>query len=227
MTHLEQELNQLKTDLFEMWTLVLKQVKSSREALFSFDKELAGEIRYKERIVDAFELKLDRDCENLIALHTPVAVDLRLTLAVFKINSSLERIADFAKGISSFILSCKKEKINPELIEVTRLEETFAHAIEMLSDAKKALKTENSRVATQIFVKDDFLDEMNEKATAIIAQYIPSHPDEIEEALGIYSIIKKLERIGDHCNNMAEEIVFYLDAKVLKHGGLQDDEETE
>ncbi|MDP4185431.1 MAG: phosphate signaling complex protein PhoU [Bacteroidota bacterium] len=220
MTHLEQELTQLRSDLFEMWSLVLKQVKSSRDALINFDKDIAAEIRYKEKMVDAFELKLDRDCENLIALHTPVAVDLRLTLAVLKINTNLERIADFAKSIASFVLYCNKESLNPELLQVTQIRDIFDNAIDMLSETRKALKHENSKMAIQTFVKDDFLDEMNEKSTAIISEYIAKHPEESEEALTLYSIIKKLERIGDHCSNIAEEIVFYMDAKVLKHGGL-------
>jgi len=89
----------------------------------------------------------------------------------------------------------------------------------MLTDAKKAFEHENARMAISIFSQDDFLDDVHKNSNKIIADYIRKHPDEIEEALNMYSIIRRIERIGDHCNNIAEEIVFYLEAKVLKHSG--------
>ena len=86
MTHLDTELIKLKQQLFEMWSLVISQVETSREALLNVDKGAAAEVAFKERMVDTYELKLDRDCENIIALYNPVASDLRLTLAILKIN---------------------------------------------------------------------------------------------------------------------------------------------
>jgi phosphate transport system protein len=219
MTHLDTELLKVKQQLFEMWALVISQVETSREALNNYDKGAAAEVAFKERMVDTYELKLDRDCENIIALHTPVATDLRLTLAILKINTDLERIGDFARGIARFVKKCPKESINPELLKVCQFDDLIKNAIEMLTDAKMALEHENSRMAVSIFSHDDFLDDVHRHSNKIIGDYIRSHPDEIDEALNMHSIIRKIERIGDHCNNIAEEIVFYLEAKVLKHSG--------
>ena len=222
MTHLEIELNKLKEELNEMWSLVLSQLKSADEALHNFDKGLAAEVVFKEKMVDVYDLKIDRDCEHIIALYNPVAVDLRLTIAVLKINADLERIADFARGIVRFVKKCKKPSLNPELLRVLDLKDAFDNAVNMLEGTQKAFNNENSRMAMATFAKDDFLDELHKKSVQIIGEYIKTHPEEIEDCLNIFSIMRKLERVGDHCNNIAEEIIFYLDAKVLKHGGLKE-----
>lgn len=219
MTQLDTELIKLKQNLFDMWSLVISQVETSREALINLDKGAASEIAFKEKMVDSFELKLDRDCENIIALYNPVATDLRLTLAIFKINSDLERIGDFARGIARFVKKCPKDNLNPELLKVTQIDDLIKNAIEMLTDAKKSFEHENARMAVSIFSHDDFLDDVHRHSNKIIADYIKKHPDEIDEALNMHSIIRKIERIGDHCSNIAEEIVFYIEAKVLKHSG--------
>lgn len=219
MVHLDNEFAKLKMQLFEMWSLVISQVELAREALINFDKGAAAEIAFKEKMVDTYELKLDRDCENIIALNNPVASDLRLTLAILKINTDLERIGDFARGIAKFVKRCPKESINPELLKACQFDDLIKNAIEMLTDAKRALENENSRMAVSIFSHDEFLDDIHKHSNKIIAEYIRKHPDEIDEALNMHSIIRKVERIGDHCSNIAEEIVFYIDAKVLKHSG--------
>ncbi|MFM7900877.1 MAG: phosphate signaling complex PhoU family protein, partial [Bacteroidota bacterium] len=105
MTHLDIELKNLKADMNEMFDLVGSQMAKALKSLRDFDKDLAREVRVNEKRVNAFELKLDRDCENVIALFTPVAIDLRFVLACLKINSNLERIGDIAEGIAQFVLN--------------------------------------------------------------------------------------------------------------------------
>src|SRR4051812_1307458 len=104
MTQLEHEIQVIKAEVLSMWNLVESQMKKSRTAMIHFDRDLAREIVLKEKRVNAFELKLDRDCENIFALYCPVAVDLRFLLAVLKINNNLERIGDIAEGIAKYII---------------------------------------------------------------------------------------------------------------------------
>ena len=217
MTHLETELFNLRLELNEMWALVISQVKESREALLNFDKEAAAEILFKEKMVDVFELKLDRDCENIIALYNPLASDLRFTLAVIKIVLNLERIADFAKGIAKFVAKSPRETINPELLKISHAEELLTSALAMLTDAKTSLDKENSRMAVSIFAKDSLIDEITKESNKVIGDYILKNPQDVDEALNLHGIIRKIERMGDHCNNIAEDIVFYIEAKVLRH----------
>ena len=104
---IESELILLKKEIDEMWTLVYNQLDRAGEAVLTLDKELAQQVMVRERRVNAFELKIDSDVEDIIALYNPVAIDLRFVLAMLKINTNLERLGDFAEGIARFVLRCK------------------------------------------------------------------------------------------------------------------------
>ncbi len=217
MRHLDQELVMLRQDVIDMWKLVITQVSNAGEAILSFDKELAMKVSMREKKVDAYELKIDSFCENIIALHQPVAVDLRFVLAVFKINSNLERIADFAYGISRILISNPSVILDAELISETNLRDMFDKVNQMLLQGLDAFENEKTDFAAAIFSEDYQVDEINANAPKIIANYIQKNPERALECLHLMGAFRKIERMGDHCSNIAEEIFFYLDAKVLKH----------
>jgi phosphate transport system protein len=217
MRHLEQEINSLRQDIIEMWRLTVSQVYNSGEAILSFNKEQAMQVSMRERKVDAYELKIDTECENIIALYQPVAVDLRFVLAVLKINSNLERIADFAYGVSRVLIANPSLIVDAELITDSKLNDMIKQVNKMLGLALEAFESEKPQAAAAIFSEDYLVDEINKNAAHIIADYIKKNPDRTYECLELMSIFRKLERIGDHCSNIAEEIFFYTDAKVLKH----------
>lgn len=216
MTHLDTELQQLKSEITEMWSIVISQLKKTNEALITLDKDLARDVIIHEKRINAMELKIDRGCENIFALFNPVAVDLRFVLAVLKINNNLERTGDIAEGIAKFII-CTESHFDEKLLEITQVILMHEEAMAMLKDALKAFETEDTKMARKIFERDEMLDEINLKANSKIAYYIRSNPAQIEQALYILSTIRKLERIGDQSKNIAEEIIFYIEAKVLKH----------
>ena len=216
MTHLDTDLKQLKADMVEMFHMVSLQLTKAKNALISFDKDLALEVMEKERRVNSFELKLDRDCENIIALFNPVAVDLRFVLACLKINNNLERNGDIADGIARFVLKIKTEP-DKQLLQSTRLLEMFTLTIEMMQDVSLAFETEDTKLARSVFKKDAILDEINIDANNAVAEFIKGNNERINQSLYVLSTMRKLERIGDQCKNVAEEIIFYLEAKVLKH----------
>jgi len=217
MRHLEQELLVLRQDVIDMWKLVISQVANAGESVLSFDKELAQKVSMRERKVDAYELKIDSECENIIALYQPVAVDLRFVLAVLKINSNLERIADFAYGIARTFITNPTVILDAELITDVKLNVMINQVNMMLSQGLDAFENEKSDFAAAIFSEDYQVDEINVNAARIIADYIQKNPDRAYDCLQLIASIRKLERIGDHCSNIAEEIFFYIDAKVLKH----------
>lgn len=216
MSHLDIELQQLKAETIKMWTLVNLQLGKGKESLLKLDKDLAREIILSEKRVNAHELKLDRDCENIFALFNPVAVDLRFVLAVLKINNNLERTGDIAEGIAKFVINVDTN-FDKKLLEITRVVEMYEAAINMMDEVLDAFDKENTAIARKIFEQDELLDDINFKSSAVIAGYIREHPESIESALYLLSIIRKLERVGDQAKNMAEEIIFYVEAKVLKH----------
>jgi phosphate transport system protein len=216
MAHLDDELIHLKNETLEMWTLVHSQLKKALEALVKLDQDLAREVILTEKRVNAYELKIDRDCENIFALFTPVAVDLRYVLAVYTINNNLERIGDLADGIARFVVETENPFDGP-LLDNTQLLLMYEEAVEMVGILRTAFEMEDSKLARSIFKQDEILDEINLKANKIIAKYIRSNIDNTEQGLYALSIIRKLERVGDQCKNIAEEIIFYIEAKVLKH----------
>src|SRR5450432_3914203 len=143
MSQLAIELKELKTEVINMWNLVHSQVVKSNVAMINFDKNLAREVVSREKRVNGLELKIDRDCENIFALLTPVAVDLRFVLAVLKINSNLERIGDIAEGVARFVIDIEKN-VDSRLLEVTRIIEMFDLSIAILNDAASAFEAEDT-----------------------------------------------------------------------------------
>src|ERR1017187_7602496 len=216
MTQLETELQFLKNEVINMWGMVRSQLIKAKTSMLNFDKDLAREVVLKERRVNGAELKIDRDCENIFALLTPVAVDLRYVLAVLKINTNLERIGDIAEGIARFVVDTDNSFDN-NLLDITELLLMYEECISMIDILKKAFETEDTKLARSVFKQDEILDEININANQIVANYIRNNVDKTEQGLYAISIIRKLERAGDQCKNIAEEIIFYVEAKVLKH----------
>ena len=221
MSHLEIELHNLKADTIKMWSLVNSQLVKGKNSLIKLDKDLASEVILTERRVNAYELKIDRDCENIFALFNPVAVDLRFVLAILKINNSLERTGDIAAGIAKFVNSVDSN-FDKKLLEITRALEMFEAAIDMMEGVLEAFDKEDTSIARKVFRKDELLDEINIAANSAIAGHIKNNQENIEPALYLLSIIRKLERVGDQTKNIAEELIFYVEAKVLKHRTLKE-----
>jgi phosphate transport system protein len=216
LTPLDNEIQQLKLEVISMWEMVVSQLQKAEEALKNMDRDLAREVILTEKRVNAFELKIDRDCEDIIALFAPVAIDLRFVLAVLKINMNLERTGDIAEGIGKFVVDIPQD-FDVRLFEITRVLEMYQQGNEMIVDVMNAFEEEDTSLARKVFKKDDLLDEINKNAATIVADFIKDNPAKIESALYILSTIRKLERVGDQAKNMAEEIIFYSEAKVLKH----------
>src|ERR1700742_3667811 len=216
MTPIETEILALKKELINMWILVQSQLNKAKEAMVNFDKDLAREVLVKEKRVNSFELKIDRDVENIFALHCPVAIDLRFLLAALKINTNLERIGDIAAGVALYVVQ-SSVNFDAKALESTSLTRMFDEAINIFMDTRTAFEKEDTVLARSIFKRDDVLDTINENATETVGELIRSDLNGMTEALYILSIIRKLERVGDQAKNIAEEIIFYVEAKILKH----------
>lgn len=216
MTPLENEINGVKKELISMWILVQSQMNKAREAMVQFDKDLAREVLIKEKRVNSFELKIDRDVENIFALHCPVAIDLRFLLAALKINTNLERIGDIASGVAKYVVDASVN-FETTALESTSLIRMYDEAVNILMDTRTAFENEDTVLARSIFKRDDVLDAINDNAPITVAELIKADITSVNEALFILSIIRKLERVGDQSKNIAEEIIFYVEAKILKH----------
>lgn len=213
----EDELKTIRQEVLDMWSLVYDQMSNVCEAIPTVDKEKAWDVLIREKRVNAYELKLDCDIEDFLVLYNPVAVDMRFIVAMLKINTDLERIGDFAENIARFIIRQDGQRIDADLLEKTRLKEMADAVLDMLATAKTALENEDLTLANSLFEKDNLVDEINAASTKALAEYIGQHPEKAEFCLDFKGVFIRLERTGDHITNLAEEIVFYIDAVVLKH----------
>lgn len=217
MTHLQEALKELKEALADMAELVQSQIKKSICSLMDQDEDLANEVVFNEKRVNAMELTIDKDCENIFALLAPVAHDMRLVFATLKINADLERIGDYAEGIAQLVLLGKKQ-FDFKLVEDLKLKTMYDTAYTMLVDVTKAYCDNDSKLARSVFSKDLELNEINKAASEKVIEYCKSNIEKMNQALLLLSIVRKLERVGDHITNIAEEVIFFKEAKILKHG---------
>src|SRR5439155_11857874 len=153
MSQLQNELKSVKDEVIEMWKLVQSQLLKALSSLLNLDKDLAREVVMIEKRVNGAELKIDRDCEDILAIYCPVAVDLRFLLAVLKINTNLERIGDIAEGIAKMILDTK-EPFNQSLLDQTMVIEMYDECLQMVAEILNAFEKEDSAIARGIFRRD-------------------------------------------------------------------------
>jgi phosphate transport system protein len=216
MTHLDTELKTLKATVVSMWILVISQLEKAQKAIMQRDESMALEVKLNEKRVDAFELKLNMDCENILALFNPVAVDLRFVVAVLKINYNLERIGDYAKSISDYTTTMSK-KFDVKSYKMVGIPDMFELSFTMLNDALRAFENEDPQLLRSIFQLDKDMDKINDEAVKKICEWIQLNSKDARDALNLHSIVRKLERVGDQSKNIATEIIFHTEAKLLLH----------
>ena len=205
----------IKHSLTLMWQLVAKQISDARMAIINFDKQLANEVIVRERIVDNYELQIDKYCEQFTALQNPVAIDLRFVLAHLKMNSNLERIADLAEGLATYVVKYQSEAYGKERYHIADMIELVVRMLEL---AYQAYLSENSSLAMKLLVMDKDVDDKYSEAMEILAKDVTNKPyEQCREMMYLANTLRRIERMGDRCTNLAENIIFHLDAKQLKH----------
>lgn len=207
---------EIKEIVLEMFELVRNQVQDTRKAVLDFNHDLCREVLIQEKKVNALDLKIDKEAEKIMALYSPVAVDLRFIITALNINTFLERIGDNTQGICNYILSMDVP-FNKETLSQSLLLEQIDITLEMFDYIIDAYTEEDTSKAARVLTLDTKVDEINNKALDFIMSKISSDLDGMKNYLYLLSMIRKTERIGDLINNLAEETIFYIDAKVLKH----------
>lgn len=216
MVSLDIELQSLKEKLLEMMELVNSQLSRCKKALEDHDNDVAEEVVEKEKRVNAIELTIDKECENILALHNPVATDLRFVLSTLRICADLESIGDIAKGLAKTTRNHIR-KPHRNLLEKFRILKMLEVSIAMLKDMHEAVKKEDAQLGEKIAEKDKILNEINKEATKVAAELVKEHDEKIELILRLFTITRKLERVGDFIKNIGAELVFHIEARVLKH----------
>ena len=216
MIPIEYELEKLTKSCYDMFDNVVMQLQKCQRVVLQNDIELAEDIVRKEIRVNALELNIERDCENILALKTPVATDLRFVIAILKISGNLERIGDHAFHMAEYVLNNKLE-ISKDQFNQLKIDDMFKGALEMMGIVVSAIEKKDSEKAKVVFKKDKVLDKITNKAPELIEKMIVENKTNTIAFLHVFRIIGKLERIGDLVKNIAEEIIFYIESDTVRH----------
>lgn len=220
--HLDDELMRLRNLLIEMSNLVDEQLADAINAVTSCDLELAEIVRRRDDEVDAMELMIDHQCERILALFTPVAIDLRLLITAVKINSDLERIGDNAKNLAK---NTRHIAEFGHLVKRTPLLEMADVARSILHDVQDAFIKRDRLLARKVLPKDKQVDRLYKETLRSLVDIIRENPDYAEAAVYLIAMSKAVERIADHAKNIAEGVVFLVDGVDIRHRRLSEQED--
>ena len=212
--HFVQELENLKTQVVRMGSMVEQSVELSIKSLLERREELARQVLSQEERVNAFEIEIDNAVVDLLALQQPVASDLRFILAAMKINNDLERIGDHAVNIAESAISCAARPTLNVKLELPRMGVVTQT---MLKDTLDGFIHKDAAVCRAVLQNDDVIDELNKRIFMDLENVIRSDPSTIEQALDLIRVSRNLERIADLTTNIAEEVIFVAEAQVVKH----------
>jgi phosphate transport system protein len=176
--------------------------------------ELAKQVIERDDKVDKFDNKIDKICQKIFALTQPVAMDLRLIMSSMTINNNLERIGDIAANIAEYITILNKK---PVFIDQTKLDEMFKVVKQMLKNAIDSYIGGNEELARSVIDADNYLDKLNVENYKIFIKIMKQNPDNIEPAIVLLVMSRQIERMGDHCTNIAEDVFFIVEANLVKH----------
>src|SRR5499426_1705180 len=212
--HFQEELDQLKRRLLEMGGLAEEHVRLAIKGLVDRDQALIDRVLVEDEPINRLHIEIDNRCFTLLALYQPMAADLRTIVAAVKINTDLERVGDLAVNVAE---AARRYAMHPpvkKLIDIPRMA-TIAQT--MLRDALDAFVRRDVQLAQQVLNEDDRLDSLKTQIFRELLTYMLQDPSTIERALDLILVSRHLERIGDHATNIAEDVIFIVSARDVRH----------
>jgi phosphate transport system protein len=213
-TQFHKELQELKESLLKMAALVEETISLSVECLVKRDSQMARLTFEREDRINNMENAIDEECLKLLALRQPMAVDLRFITSAMKIVTDLERMGDQAVNIAERAISLNQEPQLKPYIDIPRMAEI---AQSMVKDVLDAFVNRDSKLARSVCERDDMVDGLNDQVFRELLTYMISDPKTITRAAHLMIVCRCLERIADHATNIAEDVIFMVDALVIKH----------
>jgi len=210
----EQQLEKLKTRVLKMCSLVDEQVDLAIRAIDEENPALAEIVLEKEKKVDKYDIKIDKICQKIFALNQPVAMDLRLIMSALTINTNLERMGDIAVNI---VENSKLIGKKPDWINKTHFAEMAKISREMIRFSIDSFIQDDAQLAKKVIETDKVLDNYNKENHKILIDIMRQNPDNIQTAVALLVISRQLERLGDHATNIAEDVFFIVEARMVKH----------
>jgi len=212
--HFERELDWLKKELLELSALVEENVVKSIQSLKNRDERLAREVINSDDVVDHSEVALEEQCLKILALHQPVAGDLRFIVSALKINNELERVADLAVNIAERSLVIMRQKIIDAPFDFTHMAQKSRA---MLTRSIDSLIKMDTALAHEVCQADDEVDEINRDVYTQVYRLIKEQPENVEILINYVSVSRHLERIADYATNIAEDVIYLVEGKIIRH----------
>lgn len=224
-TRFDNKLDKLITTLIKMGSLAQEQIEVVLQALETNNTELAKLVMERDRKIDKYDVKIDKQCMNLFALQQPVANDLRVIMSALAINRNIERIGDHLVNIAEHVLD---PHLVPELVKQTSLLEMGRKAEAMVVNALDAFMQNDVELAQSVILGDDEVDLLNRSNIAKVMELMMADSGNIPGGTAIISMTRDFERLADEATNIAEEVVFIVEAEFIKHKPFYEgaDEET-
>ena len=214
ITHLERELEEVKSKIFEMEDLAIESILKSVDSLKRSDMKLAEEVIRDDTLLDKLEITIDDDCIRILVTKQPAAIHLRFVLAMLKINTDVERIGDLATNIAKETIKLNGKPTLKPLVDIPRM---ASLCIEMIRDSFQSISEMDDDKARNVIEKDNEIDDLNLQIYRELFSYMAENPRTISEALGLIMAAKALERIGDHATNIAERAIYYIKGVDVRH----------
>jgi phosphate transport system protein len=212
--HLQKDLEKLKKTILEMGTIIEESISLAVTALMTNDRTIAEEVIAEDQDVDQREVHIEEECLKILALHQPVARDLRFVVAVLKMNNDLERIGDYAVNTAERVLFLSNHGAIPIPIGVS----TMAHrASQMVRQSLDALIEHDAALAKSVILSDDDVDEQRDKLFTVALNEIRRDVSHLDQWIQILSCIRYLERIADLATNIAQDVVYLVEGDVVRH----------
>jgi phosphate transport system protein len=222
-THFQQELNKLKENLLKMAGLAEQAISNAVEALVQRNTSLAEKTIKEDEKINQMEILIDEWCLKLLALHQPMAADLRFITSAMRINIELERIGDLAVNIAERVISLNQEPQLKPYIDIPRMAKITQS---MVKDVLDAFVNGDTNLARAVCERDDQVDALNDQVFRELLTYMMADPKTITRAVHLIIVSRCLERIADHTTNIAEGVIFMVKALVIKHHADAKAEET-
>jgi phosphate transport system protein len=212
--HLHRDLDILQRDILTLAAGVEESIYKAIRALQERDAELAQQVIMGDNLIDQQETHVEEECLKLLALHQPVAVDLRRIATVLKINTDLERMADIASDIAERAAALARMKEVPLPSNLQRMTDLTTSMVRQSLDAFVHLDT---RLARRVIRLDDEVDRLNRENIDYLIGVMRQSPDNVEPGLSLFSATRHLERIADHATNIAEDVVYLVEGEIVRH----------
>lgn len=213
-THLQRDLERLTQKLLAVGAMVEEAFRNAMEALTERRSDLAESVIRGDELIDDREVDVEEDCLKVLALHAPVAADLRRVVAFLKLNNDLERVGDLAKNIAERAASLAASDPIDIPSEIPEMAETV-HG--MLRDCLDAVVNADTELAHKVVVDDEIVDDLHGGFYRLIESRIAASPERARENLQLLSVSRYLERIADQATNVAEDVVFMVEGRIIKH----------